>query len=142
MDEWFRIVLTSSITIFGGVIVVVLGQIVIKFFIEPIYNQRQIIGEILENLRYSANVYSNPEVFKKEQKEEVFGRFREQSSELSARTYAIPWYGLWQRFKFVKSKEDIGEASSNLMGLSNLIYSNDHKEIRDVVNKVIKLLSP
>ncbi len=52
--------LTASITILGGFIVFVLGQIVVKFFIEPIHEQSKTIGEIAYSLIFYANLYSNP----------------------------------------------------------------------------------
>lgn len=38
--------LTSSLTILGGVVVFSLSQIVQKFLIEPVHEQAKVIGEI------------------------------------------------------------------------------------------------
>ncbi|MCJ7635467.1 hypothetical protein MUP77_24145, partial [Candidatus Bathyarchaeota archaeon] len=59
MSELFKIVLTSSLTIFGGIVVLTMGQIITKFFIEPIHEQFRLIGEINDSLIYYANVYCN-----------------------------------------------------------------------------------
>jgi len=38
MSSWNQIILTSVITITGGVFIFCLGQIILKFFIEPIHD--------------------------------------------------------------------------------------------------------
>lgn len=45
-------VTTASITVITGVIVIVIGQIFIKFFIEPIQKQYKIIGKITNSMIY------------------------------------------------------------------------------------------
>ena len=42
MSELFKIVLTSSITVLSGILVFVGGQLIAKFFIEPIHEQRRL----------------------------------------------------------------------------------------------------
>lgn len=56
MSEIYKIVLTSSLTILGGVITFVAGQIVIKFLIEPIHNYMKLVSEIADTLILYANV--------------------------------------------------------------------------------------
>lgn len=46
MEECTKLVLTASVTIIGGVIVFVMGQIVSKFFIDPIQDLKKLLGEI------------------------------------------------------------------------------------------------
>jgi hypothetical protein len=56
MSELFKIILTSSLTIFGGILVFVIGQVVVKFIIEPLHEQAKLIGEIANSLIFFANV--------------------------------------------------------------------------------------
>lgn len=56
MSELYKIILTSSLTVLGGVITFVAGQIVIKFLIEPIHNYMQLVSEIADTLILYANV--------------------------------------------------------------------------------------
>src|SRR5687768_13838110 len=55
MSEELKIILTSSFTILGGIIIFVVGQVVAKFIIEPLYEQSKLIGEIANSLIYYAN---------------------------------------------------------------------------------------
>lgn len=44
MDDLTKILLTSSLTVLGGVLVFVTGQLIVKFLIEPIHELKKIIG--------------------------------------------------------------------------------------------------
>jgi hypothetical protein len=56
MSEIYKIILTSSLTVFGGVLTFVAGQVVIKFLIEPIHNYMKLVSEIADTLILYANV--------------------------------------------------------------------------------------
>ncbi|MFN8413659.1 MAG: hypothetical protein U0Z26_14840 [Anaerolineales bacterium] len=55
-DEFYKIILTSSITLCGGVLTLVAGQVLIKFLIEPFQNYVKLIAEIADSLVFYANV--------------------------------------------------------------------------------------
>ena len=57
--ELFKIFLTSGLTITGGVLIFVLGQMILKFVIEPIHEFNKLKGEIAYSLVFYANVYMN-----------------------------------------------------------------------------------
>lgn len=120
MTELQKIVLTSSLTILGGISVFVVGQIVSKFLIEPIHEQSKIIGKIADSLIFYANLYSNPgSNIPREESDEASRTIRQQASQLMAKSHAVRWYRLWQFFRVVPRYDDIVEASKNLIGLSN-----------------------
>lgn len=50
MSELEKIFFTSALTIFGGVLVYVIGQVTSKFLIDPIHEQKKLIGEIGDSL--------------------------------------------------------------------------------------------
>jgi len=103
----------------------VCGQIITKFFIEPIHEQKRLIGEIADSLIFYANLYGNPEYPKTEKTYEASKVLRQQASQLRAKTHAIPWYKLWQFLSIVPKGSNVVEASSNLIGLSN-VMCDDH----------------
>jgi len=119
MSEATKIVLTSSATILGGVIVFCLQQIVSEVFIVPILNQRKLFGEIKIALKYYANIYSNPGVTSKETISAAQERFRELASNLDASVVMIPAYKLLSKIRFVVPANNIAEASKNFIFLSN-----------------------
>src|ERR1700690_459291 len=82
--------------------VFVLGQVAVKFFIEPIQEQRRTIGRIIDDLGYYANVYLSADYAAEDTKRECRERLRRRSSELRAATQAIPWYARWERLGVVR----------------------------------------
>lgn len=119
MSEATRIVLTSSVTILGGVLVFCLQQIVSEVFIVPILNQRKLFGEIKIALKYYANIYANPGVTSKETISVAEERFRELASKLDASVVTIPAYKLLSKVGFVVPANNVAEASKNFIFLSN-----------------------
>jgi len=122
MSELYQIILTSSLTIIGGIIIYIGGQIISKFFIEPIHTQKKIIGEIDDALGFYANVYCNPGVLPKKKMDEASNRFRQLATLLRSKAYLIPWYNLFVRIRIVLKSESIKNTSSELIGLSNSIH--------------------
>ena len=125
MSELFKIVLTSSLTILGGILVFVVGRIIERFSIEPIHEQLRLTGEIADSLIFYANLYSSPGIGNPEKMGEASKVLRQQASQLMARTHVIPWYKLWQLLRIVPKHTDVIEASRNLIGLSNSIHQGD-----------------
>ncbi len=119
--------LTASITIIGGFVVFVFGQIAVKFFIEPIHLQSKTIGEIADSLIFYANLYSNkPEIpdLRSSERDEAEKILRRQASLLISRTHLIKPYGIFEKLRIVPNRTVVKEASRNLILLSNSIYRN------------------
>lgn len=128
MSDLEKIFLTSSITIFGGVFIFTVGQIILKFFIEPIHKQAEIIGDISDALVYYAREYSNPGLLPKEKLDEAQERFRQLASLLKAKTYMIKWYHFFESFRLVPNLLFIEHTSRELIGLSNSVYERPTTE--------------
>lgn len=122
MSEAWRIVLTASITIAGGIAVYTFGHLFVALFIEPIYRLRSLVGEIADSLVFYAPVYGNPGAVRRELADEAGETLRRQASQLRARVYSIPWYSLWAFMGLVREKTEIEEASAELIGLSNSVH--------------------
>jgi hypothetical protein len=61
MSEIEKIFLTSALTIFGGALVYVFGQIATAFFITPSQQFWRMCGHIQDRLAFYAPVYEYPE---------------------------------------------------------------------------------
>jgi hypothetical protein len=141
MSELYKIILTAVFTIFGGVFVYTMGQIISKFFIEPIHSLLRCIGEISDSLIFYADQYSNPGTGKPDDMDKASRVFRQQASLLIARTHIIRWYSFFELLKLVPKRRAVIEASKNLIGLSNSIHSgnalvnaNRRREIERLLN--------
>lgn len=135
--------LKIALTAFGGVCVFVFGQILSKFFIEPIYEQKKVIGQIAHFLIFYAGQISSPG------RDDIDGirtkasdQFRQLSCELKAKTYSIPLYRLWSFIGFIIKKEKIKECHADLIFISNSLFngkSNEIREARERIKKILKL---
>jgi len=50
VSEAFKIVLTSGLTIVGGVVVFTCGQLIERFCIDPVHELSRLIGEVGDSL--------------------------------------------------------------------------------------------
>jgi hypothetical protein len=167
MSEIYKIILTSVLTIVGGVIVFVIGQMIVKFIIEPLNEQSKLIGEIANSLIFYANVGAKVEQYYYEQIKNAYTQeepaktvlterykqilqnhwessdeaakiLREQASKLIGLTNSIPFYKLWSLFKRFPKYDNIIKASSQLIEMSNSVHG---EKSNDRTHKIATLLN-
>ncbi len=115
---------TASLTVLGGVVVFVAGQIASKFFLDPIHAQRRMVREVVDlEVFYTREISGWVEGRSADEIRGISLELRRLSTGLHAETMIIPWYGLWERLGLVLSKNQISEVCSGLMGLSNCVGS-------------------
>lgn len=120
--------MTIVLTIIGGVVIFVVGQLVLKFVIEPIQDLNRLRGEIVYSLMFYSNVYMNaPPSYTdlredNQTRDKVQNIFRQLASQLCPKASMIPWFGIWYRLKIVPEFENIKLAKTELIGLSNSIH--------------------
>ena len=122
--------LTSAATVLTGVIIFVAGQILLKFAIEPLQEQRRAIGRAASALIFYQDIYMNPGVAKPEFNESASRALREVASDLLAHTNAIPNYEMWETMNAVLPQVDVLKACGHLIGLSNSI-TKGHPEYNE-----------
>jgi len=92
--------LTAALTILGGIVVFVGGQLISRFIIEPVQAQRAAIGGVVHTLVLFQDIYSNPGVARNDLNVEAARAIRQVASDLMAKTFAVPscplleWFGL------------------------------------------------
>jgi hypothetical protein len=141
MSEIVKIILASSLTIIGGVLVFVAGQLVVKFVIEPIQELKKTLAEIHYSLVFHACPILSS--FGKEDWDNTADILRKLSCDLSARIEAVPLYDRWESLshKFLPDKKKAREASRFLMALSNSMHDQDRSKNGDIVKKIFLLLN-
>lgn len=92
VEEIYRIFLTSSLTILGGVLVYVLGQLISKFYIDPVDKLRETMGELRDILIFYSNVYTNPGTAKNEMMDETSDKLRKMATLILSRFSLIKGY--------------------------------------------------
>jgi len=129
MTDLEKIGATAALTIAGGVLVYVVGQLLSKFFIEPMHELRKTIGDVRFNLAFHAPVIHTPIARNSERSEKAYEALMKSSCDLLARVNAIPFYGFLSKVSggFLPSKKAIVEAAVQLRGLSTYVHETGAK---------------
>ena len=137
-----EILLTAASTILGGVFIFVAGQVVARFFIEPIHDFKTLLGDIRYSLIFFAREIQTPVPGDKERCDKASEALRKHSSDLPSKAAAIPLYALISALtcRFIPRRILVFEAARYLMGLSNAVYNKDRSRNTDSVNKICSLL--
>src|SRR5688572_6183026 len=99
-------------TIVSGVFVFVLGQVFIRFIVEPLQDLKRVIGEISHALVYYADIYSNPSATHREGLvDETRKVLRDKASLLRARANVVPFYDRFAQIHWVPTRGNVNEAS-------------------------------
>ncbi len=115
-----------------AVITLILGQVLIKVIVEPAQVARRTIAEIARALIYYQNVYADPgNRHSAKIESEAHTALRNLASELAVGNYMIPSYTLIARLFALPSHEDCEKARSELIALSNNVYS-ENKARREI----------
>jgi hypothetical protein len=133
MNDLTKIAVTSCATIVGGVIVFVVGQLLSKFFIEPIHDFRRIIADVGDQLIFHAQVYCNPSNDKNPLWDEASYKLRQMSSLLRIKQHVVPCYSFWSKIRIVPTIEKINEAARGLMYLSNSVYAYNQNGVNQAL---------
>src|SRR3989338_4434464 len=136
------VLLTFVLTVLGGVLIYVLGQITLKFFIEPVHELLLEIGKIGDVLIFYPNVYTNKVDAEKHTKANE--ALRQHASLLKAKKHLVKWHSLFAFFGFIPGKESIHEAHAELIGISNSTPRNSSDCVanmrkRQHIEKLLKL---
>jgi hypothetical protein len=96
-----------------------LTQTILKFFIEPILEQRQLIGEVALAL----SIYADIENIQREGVDEARRNLRSLSGRLWASLWTIPFYDAFGLIGVVPKRFDVMNASTSTMLLSHTLTS-------------------
>ena len=119
-------VLTASITVVVGVVVFVAGQIVVRFMIDPVHEQKKHVGLIADALIFYADIYSNPGVIDAEEVvKEASATLRSLAGQLMAKSNGVPLYWLLGALWLVPKWDSVLVARRELIGLSHSLVRGD-----------------
>jgi hypothetical protein len=130
--------LTASITVVLGFFVFVLGQFTQRLCIEPIQEQKRVIGEIAYLLDYYRDVAS---VAKAGLAEEASRELRRLAGELRSTLRTVLWYRFLEVFRVVEKRENVMRATTELKGVSLSIRMKDNPAARRHMSAVIQALN-
>ncbi len=123
----------------AGITVYVIGQLLSKFLIEPIYELRKIIGEVRFNLAFHAPTIHTPIGRSKENSDAARGALMKSSCDIIAKLHAVPGYEIFRYISFgvLPNRKDLEDAAVQLRGLSTYVHQDGERANNniDIVNK-------
>lgn len=137
------------IGIFSAVLVYVIGQLLSKFFIDPLYELRKVIGEVRFTLDYHRVSIHTPVARTHSRSEESRNEIMKCSSGLVSSLHAVPGYSITRYIagSTLPRRLQVEQAAVQLRGLSTHLYERGDKAEAniDIVNrrvkKIMKLLN-
>jgi len=145
MEELSQIFLTASLTIVGGVIIYVLGEVIRIVFINPLQEFNGVIARIDNKLKFYSNVITSP--FNREdlRDRDVLDRVRYISKTIRSLSCELEVSFRQLNFCFKSKNRElaISRAASLLIGLSNSLVGPNVNPLDNSKNidEVRKLLS-
>jgi hypothetical protein len=123
MDDLTKILLTSSFTVLGAIMVFVTSQILGKLVIEPIQELKKLLGDIRYALVFHAPAILTP-VGDRPAEDSAAETLRKLSCDLRSKVGAVPFYETWAWISkgFLPSGANALDAATCLMGLSNSVH--------------------
>jgi hypothetical protein len=137
---------TAFLTVLAVVFVFVVGQTLQRFLLEPIQEQRRVLGEIASVLLYHDNVgrfiirgvrNDNPAW---QSRDEVGVALRKLAGELRTTRSVIPAYRFLERTPWVVKSENLMTASDSLAGWSNAVLLANEDTAEEHKNKIAESL--
>lgn len=120
----------------SGVSIYVVGQLLSKLIIEPLYNLKVVLAETQFNLSFHAPTIHTPMGRTAEKSDEAYKALVASSCDLISKVYAVPCYPVFRYLAFcaLPKKESIIKASIDLRGLSTHLHEEGSSNL-DVVNR-------
>lgn len=129
---------TSVLTIIGGVVVLVVGQMVQKGYLEPFQEMQKTIGEISSALLVYGNTCDHQ--VNDELKQEASRAFRKLSGDLIGKRRVILHYRIFERLELLPSKGGIAEVAKNLIFLSNSVGCDEYAHFDNAAERIKAVL--
>jgi hypothetical protein len=111
-------------TILGGVTVFVLGQILLKWAIEPIHELRKVIAEVLFRLATDHATIHNADIVDKQEALSTGRKLEELGARLLSSQCLIPFYDKVNRVVRLPSRDDILFSAKRLSSISKSMFGN------------------
>ena len=117
--------MTLFTTILAGVSVFVLGQVFLKWMLEPVQDLRKVIAEILFYLASDHSTIHNVEIVNKEEALSVGKNLERLGARLLASQNLIPFYGKARKVFGLPKHESIAFASKRLSLISKSMFGKE-----------------
>jgi hypothetical protein len=141
LSELYKIILTASATLLGGVALLIVTQVLTRFIVDPLVDFRRLLGRVSYTLILHGNVLFNLSRMPPDKGTRSTDAVRDLASELNAFAAAVPLYKYLAILCLVPPAENVRKAARELIGLSNVTAAIPVPEIQRHYDHIAHLLS-
>jgi hypothetical protein len=127
---------TTAQTVIAGVLVFVLGQMLLKWIIEPIHQLKKTMADISHTFVRHAYIIHNAETLPSDLQNEVFEKLRQLSGQLYADMALIPLYPILCKLFGLPDKKKIYKSAKNLIAIANWMSSNNERKFDHIIKNI------
>lgn len=121
--------LTFVLTILGGVLIFLIGQVALRVCFEPLQQLRSAIADVIFALYYYAPIYRNRAMDRPNQlNDRAEDALREKAGILFSRAQVIAFYRVFATIKLIPTYNNVEGAVRDLTFISNNIRSGDPED--------------
>ena len=122
-------IVTAGLTTALGLVAFVLGQFALKLVVEPIQEQKRLVGNVAHALIYYLNVGpSDPTGPDPERVAEARRTYRDLAARLCMNLRVVPRHEVFARLQLVLPAKRVRQASAALIGLANTVQKGSHAD--------------
>ena len=124
----------SVLTLFGGGVLLLLGQFFQKAVMEPFQEMQKVIGEVGALLLIYAG--SSEEGLRDDWQQEAAIAFRKRAGDLASKRRAMGYYSVFSRLEMMPPNEDIKRTLSDLVLMSNCVGTGKNEDFNEASNRI------
>ena len=137
MNDFLRIILTASLTLIGGILLLMLS----KIFVEPIQELKKIIGEIAAYVFKSHSLLTDEPEPNEDELKTTTEKLQELSARFRAAINTVPYFPLFAFTRILPRKKDLLTAAGYLSKISYAPHESDKGKISEKIEELYKLLN-
>jgi hypothetical protein len=129
------------VTLAGGVILLIVTQILTRFVVDPLVEFRRLLGEVAYTLILNSHLLYNPNATANTPEfQEARRQCRALASRLHAFSAAVPLYDVLARIGLVPARVHVYDAAKHLIGLSNTTATHPPSVVDQNYQRISQLL--
>lgn len=132
-----QVLVTTALTIFSGLLLLLVGELATKFFVTPVQELRGVIGNVAYGLDFYANKMFSASYEKSAEARELY---RRQACRIRECLRQIPCYRIAEVLGLLPPLRDVEEASRLLIGLANYPAEPENRYYKAPDDEIAKLL--
>lgn len=124
--------LAAAFTFLAGVLLFVITELTVR----PIIKLREQLGLIHDRLIFYSDILTSAVEIPNDYRLQAKDHLRSTASQLRSKSMGIIWRRIWSKIKIIPKNSDIDQASKDLIGLSNSLWSGIQSDSKNNIKRI------